>query len=64
MLCYDFSYFLPPKNCHITYYTQSTVCQGGFHERISSHKFFSSSPWAYAVFAKGDQLFGGFGRVA
>ena len=30
------------------YYTQSTVCQGGF-----SNKFLSSSSWAYAVFAKG-----------
>ena len=37
---------------HITYYTQSTVCQGGF-----SNKFLSSSSWAYAGFAKGDQLF-------
>ena len=33
---------------HITYYTQSTVCQGGF-----SNKFLSSSSWAYAGFAKG-----------
>ena len=40
---------------HITYYTQSTVCQGGF-----SNKFLSSSSWAYAGFAKGEQLlFGG-----
>ena len=42
--------------------TQSTVCQGGF-----SNKFFSSSSWAYAEFAKGRQLlFGGGGlqRVA
>ena len=40
---------------HITYYTQSTVCQGGF-----SNKFLSSSLWAYAGFAKGGQLlFGG-----
>ena len=37
---------------HITYYTQSTVCQGGF-----SNKFFSSGSWAYAGFAKGGQLF-------
>ena len=37
---------------HITYYTQSTVCQGGF-----SNKFLSSSSWAYAGFAKGGQLF-------
>ena len=37
---------------HITYYTQSTVCQGGF-----SNKFFSSSSWTYAGFAKGGQLF-------
>ena len=33
---------------HITYYTQSTVCQGGF-----SNKFLSSSSWAYGRFAKG-----------
>ena len=33
---------------HITYYTQSTVCQGGF-----SNKFLSSSSWAYGGFAKG-----------
>ena len=33
---------------HITYYTQSTVCQGGF-----SSKFLSSSSWAYAGFANG-----------
>ena len=44
---------------HITYYTQSTVCHGGFYERICSNKFLSSSPWAYAGFAKGGQLFGG-----
>ena len=31
---------------HITYYTQSTVCQGRF-----SNKFLSSSSWAYAGFA-------------
>ena len=37
---------------HITYYTQSTVCQGGF-----SNKFLSSSSWAHAGFAKGGQLF-------
>ena len=37
------------------YYTQSTVCQGGFLNR-----FLSSSSWAYAGFAKGGQLlFGG-----
>ena len=42
---------------HITYYTQSTVCQGGF-----SNRFLSSSSWAYAGFAKGGQLFfGGWG---
>ena len=40
---------------HITYYTQSIVCQGGF-----SNKFLSSS-WAYAGFAKGGQLFFFFG---
>ena len=33
---------------HITYYTQSTVCQGEF-----SNKFLSSSSWAYARFSKG-----------
>ena len=37
---------------HITYYTQSIVCQGGV-----SSKFLSSSSWAYAGFAKGGQLF-------
>ena len=37
---------------HLTYYTQSTVCQGGF-----SNRFLSSSSWAYAGFAKGGQLF-------
>ena len=37
---------------HITYNTQSTVCQGGF-----SNKFFSSSSWMYAEIAKGGQLF-------
>ena len=37
---------------HITYYTQSTVCQGGF-----SNKFLSSSSWAHAGFVKGGQLF-------
>ena len=36
---------------HITHYTQSTVCHGGF-----SNKFLSSSSWAYAGFAKGGQL--------
>ena len=41
---------------HITYYTQSTVCQGVF-----SNKFLSSSSWAYAGFAKGGQLFFFFG---
>ena len=44
--------FAPKKDFvmhrHITYYTQSTVCQGGF-----SNKFLSSSSWAYAGFAKG-----------
>ena len=45
---------------HITYYTQSTVCKGGF-----SNKFLSSSSWAYAGFAKEGQpfLFWG-GRLA
>ena len=37
---------------HITYYTQSTVCQRGF-----SNKFLSSSSWAYAGFAKGANYF-------
>ena len=37
---------------HITYYTQSTVCQRGF-----SNKFLSSSSWAYARFAKGANYF-------
>ena len=44
---------------HITYYTQSTVCQSGFYERFSSNKFLSSCPWAYAGFAKGGPTFGG-----
>ena len=43
---------------HITYYTQSTVCQGGF-----SNIFLGSSSWAYAGLAKGGQLFFG-GRGA
>ena len=47
------------------YYTQSPVCQRGFCERISSNKFRSSSPWAYARFAKGKtQPFGVAGRIA
>ena len=46
------------------YYTESTVCQRGFYERISSNKFLSSSPWAYAGFAKGGSTFWGTGRVA
>ena len=37
---------------HITYYTQSIVCQGGV-----SSKFLSSSSWAYAGFAKGANYF-------
>ena len=48
---------------HITYYTQSTVCQSGFYEHISSNKFLSSSPWALAGFAKGGAAFWGAGRV-
>ena len=36
---------------HITYYTQSTVCNGGF-----SNKFLNSSSWAYAGFANGGKL--------
>ena len=36
----------------MTYYTQTTVCQGGF-----SNKFLSNSSWAYAGIAKGGQLF-------
>ena len=43
---------------HITYYTQSTVIQGGF-----LNKFLSSSSWAYAGFAKGGQLLFGGGGV-
>ena len=47
------------------YYTQSPVCQRGFCEHISSNKFRSSSPWAYARFAKGKtQPFGVAGRIA
>ena len=46
---------------HITYYTQSTVCQSGFYERFSSNKFLSSCPWAYAGFAKGGPTFRGGG---
>ena len=34
MLCHDFSHFLPPKK--IAYYTQSTVCQGGFSNKFLS----------------------------
>ena len=55
--------FCPQKDFvmhrHITYYTQSTVCQGEF-----SNKFLSSSSWAYAGFAKGGHFFffGGGGR--
>ena len=61
MLCYDFSHFLHPKKDfvmprNITYYTQSTVCQGGF-----SNKFLSSSSWAYAGFAKGGNYYLGEG---
>ena len=37
---------------HITYYTQSTVCQGGF-----SNKFLRSSSWAHAGFVKGGNYF-------
>ena len=48
---------------HITYYTQSTVCQSGFYERISSDIFLSSSPWASAGFAMGGQLFGVLGEL-
>ena len=48
-----------------TYYTQSTVCQSGFYERISSNKFLSSSAWANAGFAKGTNFFleGGLGEL-
>ena len=49
---------------HITYYTQSTVCQSGFYERFSSNKFLSSCPWAYAGFAKGGPTFLGGGAFA
>ena len=49
---------------HITYYTHSTFCKREFYERISSNKFLSCSPWAYAGFAKGmTQLFGGLGEL-
>ena len=41
---------------HITYYTQSTVCQGGF-----LNKFLSSSSWAYAGYAKGGPTIRGEG---
>ena len=41
---------------HITYYTQSTVSQGGF-----SNTFLSSSSWAYAGFAKGGNYYLGGG---
>ena len=41
---------------HITYYTQSIVCQGGF-----SNKFLSGNSWTCAGFAKGGQLFFFFG---
>ena len=47
---------------HITYYTQSTVCQGGFSNKFLSSTYCSS--WAYAGFAKRGQLlffFGGGG---
>ena len=47
------------RHNNITYYTQSTVCQSGFYERI----FLSSSPWAYAGFAKGGQLFWRLGEL-
>ena len=42
---------------HITYYTQSTVCQGGYSNKFHG----TSSSWAYAGFAKGSQVFF-FGR--
>ena len=44
---------------HIMYYTQSTVCQGGFLNR-----FLISSSCAYAGFAKGGQLLFGGGGLA
>ena len=44
---------------HITYYTQSTVCQGGF-----LNKFLSGSSWAYAGFAKGGNYYLGGGGLA
>ena len=54
---------------HITYYTQSIVCQRGLYERISSNKSLSSSPLAYAArICQGGPTFfffgGGGGRVA
>ena len=57
--------FCPLKNFvmhrHITYFTQSTVWIS-FYESIFSNNFFSSSPWAYAGFAKGGQ--GGSGHAS
>ena len=41
---------------HITYYTQSTVCQGGI-----SNKFLSSSSWSYTGFANYFFVSGGGG---
>ena len=43
---------------HITYYTQSTVCQGGFSNKCLST---CSSSWVYAGFAKGANYFFGGG---
>ena len=55
VLCYDFV-----MHRHITYYTQSIVCQSGFYKGIFSNKFLSSTPWAYSGFAKGGgELFEG-----
>ena len=41
---------------HITFYTQSTVCVGGF-----TNIFLSSSSWAYAGFARGPIIIWGGG---
>ena len=46
------------------YYTQSTVCQSVIYERNGLNTFLSSSPWAYAGFAKGELNFFGDGQVA
>ena len=66
MLCYDFSHFCPLKRFvmdrYITYYTQSTVCQSGFYERISSIIFLSSSPWRMQDLPRGGNFLWGLRR--